>query len=147
MPIFAVFKAAGVDSLRFGPRVVIWLPGTAVMYVAASSGSGWIARLGVAAPTWRTLITGVVGGFVMLGSVWWAALVSVVAFTIAHYRWGLSHLLSVFWTGATLTALYVYSGDLLACVFAHAIVDTVGLLLMPAIKAKCGVARARAAGG
>lgn len=72
-------------------------------------------------------------GSQLTGSVLTAGLISLAAFTAAHIRWGLSHLLSVFLAGGILTILFVITNDLLACIIAHAVVDAVGFLLMPAL--------------
>jgi membrane protease YdiL (CAAX protease family) len=72
----------------------------------------------------------------LLGGQLPAAALSVAIFTLAHFRWGLSHLLSVLWSALTLTLLFTLTGDLMACVLAHAGIDAVGLLLVPAAIAR-----------
>lgn len=72
----------------------------------------------------------------LLGSVWLAGVVSVAAFTLAHLRWGLAHLFPVFTSALILTLLFAFTHNLLACVIAHAIVDGVGFLVLPAIVAR-----------
>jgi membrane protease YdiL (CAAX protease family) len=67
----------------------------------------------------------------LLGGVGVAAGLSLIVFTVAHYRWGLGHLIGVLLACAVLTALFVATGDLWACMLAHALVDAVGLLLAP----------------
>lgn len=69
----------------------------------------------------------------LVGGVWFAAAISLLAFTLAHYKWKASHLPAVFVAGAVLTLLFVLTHNLLACIFAHAIVDGVGFLLIPEI--------------
>lgn len=71
----------------------------------------------------------------LLGSVWLAYIASVVAFTLPHIRWGIAHLLPVFITALVLTLLFAFTQNLWACIFAHAIVDAVGFLIMPAVMA------------
>jgi membrane protease YdiL (CAAX protease family) len=75
-------------------------------------------------------------GKYIFGSLSIAVLVSIVAFVAAHFRWGVSQLVFVFWSALVLSILFVYTNDLLACVLAHAAVDAVGLLLAPAIGRK-----------
>jgi membrane protease YdiL (CAAX protease family) len=75
-------------------------------------------------------------GKYIFGSAWTAALVSLVIFTCAHFRWGLSHLLSVFWAGFVLTLLFVFNQDLIACILAHIAIDVIGILIAPAIIAR-----------
>jgi membrane protease YdiL (CAAX protease family) len=70
-------------------------------------------------------------GGVLIGNPWVAAVLSIVIFTTTHFRWGLSHLLSVLWAALALTGLFVVTGDLVACIVAHAVMDTVGLIIAP----------------
>jgi membrane protease YdiL (CAAX protease family) len=74
-------------------------------------------------------------GKVLLGNTLEAAALSVVIFTVTHFRWGLSHLLSVLWAALVFTCLFVVTGDLLACIVAHGAIDTVGLVIAPALMA------------
>jgi len=74
-------------------------------------------------------------GQALLGNTPAAATLSVVIFTVTHFRWGLSHLLSVLWAALAFTCLFVVTGDLLACIMAHAAIDTVGLVIAPALMA------------
>jgi membrane protease YdiL (CAAX protease family) len=74
-------------------------------------------------------------GKVLLGNTLEAAALSVVIFTVTHFRWGLSHLLSVLWAALAFTCLFVVTGDLLACIMAHGAIDTVGLVIAPALMA------------
>jgi uncharacterized protein len=71
-----------------------------------------------------------VGG-IALGNIYVAASVSIVMFTLTHFRWGLSHLLSVFWAALVLTALFLVTEDLIACIAAHFALDAVGLIIAP----------------
>jgi membrane protease YdiL (CAAX protease family) len=74
-------------------------------------------------------------GKVLLGNTLEAATLSVVTFTLTHFRWGLSHLLSVLWAALAFTCLFVVTGDLLACIVAHGAIDTLGLVIAPALMA------------
>ena len=65
-----------------------------------------------------------------------AVALSLACFVAAHFRWGVAHLPSVLVAGAALSALFVGTGSLVACIIAHAIVDAVGLLLAPALIAR-----------
>lgn len=105
---------------------------------AAMAARPWPLRLFLvitAAVTEELLYRGVgVGvGATLLGETYFAAALSLVAFTAAHMRWKWAHLPAVAAAGATLTTLFILSGDLWACVLAHMIVDAAGLLLAPAI--------------
>ena len=85
-------------------------------------------------------------GTAALGSIWIAAALSLLLFIGAHFRWGVSHLASVAWVGLILTAIFVLTGDLIACMICHTLVDGVGLILAPAamaMKAKHGDAGGR----
>jgi hypothetical protein len=77
-------------------------------------------------------------GKVVLGNTLEAATLSVVIFTGTHFRWGLSHMLSVLWTALALTSLFVVTEDLRACIIAHGAIDAVGLVLAPAVMAHRG---------
>jgi CAAX prenyl protease-like protein len=77
-------------------------------------------------------------GKVVLGNTLEAATLSAVIFTVTHFRWGLSHMLSVLWTALALTSLFVVTDDLLACIMAHGALDTVGLVIAPAVMARRG---------
>lgn len=67
----------------------------------------------------------------LLGSLWVASVISVVAFTFAHFRWGLAHLIPVFVSGVVFTLLFVITHNLWLCIVAHAVVDGIGFLVMP----------------
>ena len=64
-----------------------------------------------------------------------AALVSAVCFTAVHaIRVGLSpELLMVGGAGATLTILYLWRRNLPVCMLMHAIVDGIGIIVVPAV--------------
>lgn len=94
--------------------------------------------VGTAAVTEEVLYRGyAIGvGQQLLGSVWLACILSVVAFTLAHMRWGLAHLLPVVVATLVFTLLFVFTQNLWACIIAHAIVDAASFLVMPAIMAR-----------
>lgn len=71
-------------------------------------------------------------GEVVLGSVWVAAAVSVLAFTAAHFRWGLSHLVPVFISAVAFAVLFATTRNIWLCILAHVIVDGVAFLVVPA---------------
>ena len=75
-------------------------------------------------------------GQLVFGSTSLAVVISLGIFVAAYFRWGLSHLLSVTWAGAVLSALFVITNSLLACIIVHALVDAVGFLLVPAVRAR-----------
>ena len=70
-------------------------------------------------------------GQVLFGSVWVAASLSLLVFTLAHLNWRASHLISVAVAGGAVTVLFVLSRDLNACILAHTLVDGVAVALMP----------------
>jgi membrane protease YdiL (CAAX protease family) len=78
----------------------------------------------------------------ILGNLPAAVALSLITFVGGHFRWGLAHMLSVLWAAITLTALFVITRDLLACIVAHAAIDLMGLVVAPAAMAL----RARADG-
>jgi len=66
----------------------------------------------------------------LTGLRWIAALLSLLAFTLAHLDgWGVGHLLIAAFGGAVLTALYLWRRDLVANGLAHLLTDGVGLML------------------
>ncbi len=71
-------------------------------------------------------------GQLVFGSLWVACAVSVVTFTLAHFKWGLVHFVSVFVSAVVLTLLFVLTRNLWVCILAHAIIDGVGFLAVPA---------------
>lgn len=74
---------------------------------------------------------------------WLAALVPLAVFTLAHLSaWGWGHLVGVLFGGALLTGLYLWQRDLVACMIAHTIIDT---MMLPALLKR--VERNRVAGG
>jgi membrane protease YdiL (CAAX protease family) len=86
---------------------------------------------------------GVGFGRVFFGSFALAAALSLFVFTAAHLRWGRAYLLSVLYSGSVLTLAFALTGDLIACMLAHTLVDALGLLAGPALRARY----ARAAAG
>jgi membrane protease YdiL (CAAX protease family) len=70
-------------------------------------------------------------GQVLFGSVGVAASLSLLVFTLAHLNWHASHLISVAVAGGAVTALFVLSRDLSACILAHTLIDGVAVALMP----------------
>lgn len=67
----------------------------------------------------------------LFGSVSVAVAISLTLFVVSHYRWGVSHLISVCWAGLVLSLLFVVTNNLFACILAHLAVDAFGLLLLP----------------
>ena len=191
-------RLVGADALGVVMRCVFWAMALAVLAIAAASGDGWQAKMGLANPTSSTLVDALVAtiailavwplvqraqrwlggtlveqteqfgkiaklsvayrvflvltagvteeilyrgfaigfGAQMLGGVWPAFAVSLCVFTLAHFRWGVSHLLSMFWAGGALSLFFVVSNDLYACIVTHVLVDAVGLLLAPMAMAR-----------
>lgn len=72
----------------------------------------------------------------LLGSLWFACILSGVVFTLAHIRWGLANLIPVFLATLVITLFFAFSQNLLACIIVHAILDGVGHLVVPAIVAR-----------
>jgi uncharacterized protein len=68
-----------------------------------------------------------IGG--LTGRRWIGALVALAAFVAAHIGWGLSQFVVVAFGGVLLTILYLWKGDLPACMIAHALTHLVGFAL------------------
>ena len=79
----------------------------------------------------------------LVGGILPATFLSIVVFTLSHFRWGLSHLLSVLWSALALSLLFVFTGNLFSCIAAHAAINGVGLLLLPSLAPKQGWAASR----
>ncbi len=68
----------------------------------------------------------------LTGSRWLAGLVSVIAFTLAHWSyWGLAQLFPIAIVGTLVTALYLWRRNLAINIIAHATTDAIGLVLVP----------------
>ncbi|MBY0566547.1 MAG: CPBP family intramembrane metalloprotease [Hyphomonadaceae bacterium] len=131
----AVLAASG---LAIGLQRILKLPVGDRENFAEIAARPWPLRLflvttaaGVEELLYRGVGIGV--GAALTGDTHLASALSLAAFTAAHLRWKWSHLPTVAAAGAVLTALFLVSGDLWACVLAHFVVDALGLLLAPAI--------------
>jgi membrane protease YdiL (CAAX protease family) len=69
----------------------------------------------------------------LFGSVWLACAISVAAFTLGHLRWGLAHLIPSFLCAVVITLLFTFTSNLWGCILVHAILDSLGTLVVPAI--------------
>lgn len=70
----------------------------------------------------------------LLGSKWLAGLVTVLCFAFAHIpAVGLDHILPVLIISIFITLLYLWRRDLVLNMIAHATVDAISLLVIPAI--------------
>jgi membrane protease YdiL (CAAX protease family) len=70
----------------------------------------------------------------LLHNKWGAAGVTLAIFTLVHIpAVGLAHLAPVFIAGTFITLLYLWRRDLVVNMVAHATVDGIGLLLIPAL--------------
>ena len=69
----------------------------------------------------------------LLGSVGLACVLSTAAFTLGHLRWGLAHLVPVFVSALVITLLFTFTQNLWVCIIVHAILDGVGVLVMPVL--------------
>lgn len=72
----------------------------------------------------------------LLGGLWLACILSITVFTLAHFRWGFVHLIPVLLCALVITLLFVFTQNLPVCILVHAIVDGVGILVMPIIMAR-----------
>ncbi len=72
----------------------------------------------------------------LTGRRWLAALIALAAFCAAHLPfWGLGAIATPLVGGAFFTLVYLWRRDLVACMVAHIAVDSVGLLVAPALLA------------
>jgi membrane protease YdiL (CAAX protease family) len=71
----------------------------------------------------------------MTGNLWLAAAIPLAVFVFAHLSaWSLGHLVGVFFGGAVLTGLYLWRRDLVACMIAHALIDSLIIFLPPMLR-------------
>jgi membrane protease YdiL (CAAX protease family) len=72
----------------------------------------------------------------LTGSLWLAVLIPLIVFTLAHLgSWSWSHLVGVALGGVLLTGLYLWQRDLVACMIAHALIDS-ALIFLPLLLKK-----------
>jgi membrane protease YdiL (CAAX protease family) len=70
------------------------------------------------------------------GNLWLSAAIPLAVFVFAHLSaWSLGHLVGVFFGGAVLTGLYLWQRDLVACMIAHALIDSL-IIFLPAMLKK-----------
>jgi uncharacterized protein len=70
----------------------------------------------------------------ILGSKWAAGAITVLCFALAHIpAVGLNHILPVFVVSIFITLLYLWRRDLVLNMVAHATVDAISLLVLPAV--------------
>ena len=68
----------------------------------------------------------------ILGSKWWAALVTVTLFTLGHVpAVGWAHLAPVAIVSIFVTLLYLWRRDLIVNIVAHSTIDAIGVLVAP----------------
>jgi membrane protease YdiL (CAAX protease family) len=73
----------------------------------------------------------------VIGNVWPASIISLIAFTAAHIpMWGVGALLDAFVGGAIFTALYVWRRDVTFLIIAHVATDLYGLAIAPLLAAR-----------
>jgi membrane protease YdiL (CAAX protease family) len=81
----------------------------------------------------------------LTGSLWLAALIPLAVFTLAHLSgWSLGHLVGVLFGGGLLTGLYLWQRDLIACMIAHALIDSL-IIFLPALLKKLAARQPTAA--
>jgi membrane protease YdiL (CAAX protease family) len=98
-------------------------------------------------PVWYLILAVVVGGTVeeilyrgyaterlsaFTGSYWVGSVLALIAFGLAHVPlWGWVPAGTTVISGGLLTLFYLWTGDLLPCILAHILTDSVGLILTP----------------
>jgi uncharacterized protein len=70
----------------------------------------------------------------LVGSYGWGGLISLIVLTLAHLPgWGWGPIPIFFISGGLVTLFYIWRQDLLACIIAHAVTDTVGLISLVSV--------------
>jgi membrane protease YdiL (CAAX protease family) len=73
----------------------------------------------------------------VIGNVWPASIISLIAFAAAHIpMWGVGVLVDAFLGGAIFTALYVWRRDVTFLIIAHVAADLYGLVIAPSLAAR-----------
>jgi membrane protease YdiL (CAAX protease family) len=109
----------GKQSLAMLPRWYLFLT-----IVIVGGGEEWLYR-GYAIERLQALI----------GDIWLAGLVSLVAFGLAHLPlWGIGPSLTTIFSGGILTALYIWQRDISFLIMAHVATDLYGLLYVPSLR-------------
>ncbi len=125
----------------FGPLAVRALAKTKLGTFDA--GQNKVAAL----PTWYLCLTIVIvaGGeewlyrayalerlYAMIGSIWLAGAVSLLAFAVVHLPvWGIGVSLTTLVSGGIFTAVYIWRRDISCLILAHIVTDLYGLLVAP----------------
>lgn len=79
----------------------------------------------------------------LTGNLWIAALIPLTVFTLAHLGgWSWGHLVGVLFGGGLLTGLYLWQRDLIACMIAHVLIDSL-IIFLPALLKKLAARAAR----
>lgn len=79
------------------------------------------------------------------GSLAIAFIVSLIVFVAAHFTHGAKALVSVFWVSLVMSFLFIYTGNLFACIIAHFTIDAFGALFVPWVAARHRARQALAA--
>jgi membrane protease YdiL (CAAX protease family) len=125
-PLAAAFLARlGADSFSEGMASLSGLPFWYLILtiVLVAAGEEWLYR-GYAIERLA----------VVIGNIWPAAMISLIAFAAAHIpMWGVGPSLGALLGGALFTALYVWRRDVTFLIVAHVITDLYGLAIAPAL--------------
>ena len=72
------------------------------------------------------------------GNAWLAAAIPLFVFVVAHLGgWSARHLVGVLFGGLLLTAIYLVTRDLIACMITHALIDST-IIFLPALLRRYG---------
>ncbi len=72
------------------------------------------------------------------GNAWLAAAIPLFVFVVAHLGgWSAGHLVGVLFGGLLLTAIYLVTRDLVACMITHALIDST-IIFLPALLRRYG---------
>jgi len=72
----------------------------------------------------------------VFGSLPVAFAVSLAVFVAAHFTHGARALVTVFWISLVMSWLFVFTGNLFACMLAHFVIDAFGVLFAPWLMAR-----------
>jgi membrane protease YdiL (CAAX protease family) len=149
------FKTPGWSTVVWSLLLLLginFMLAPAVMWAAANAGiAGYEAGLTplLALPAWYRVFLAVSAGVIeetlyrgyaverlalLTGSYWSSGAIAVLVFGVAHIPfWGIGPALVSLAAGAAATFFYVWKRDLPALIVAHAVGDTLGLVVVPPV--------------
>jgi uncharacterized protein len=144
---------AGILIFIYSP-LLLW----AINKLGRSGFEGGLAEL-TKLPLWYLILAVAIGGIVeeilyrgyaterlsaLTGSYWSGGALCAIAFGFAHVPiWGWNAACTTVISGSLLTLFYLGTGDLLSCIIAHIVTDTVGIIILPNFRKDAALPKVR----